>query len=80
VRLRVKRVNASCTTLVIAHRLSTVQRADIICVMDAGRLVEIGNHAELLAADGIYARLCRAQVLVDVEEAAVASAAPTEAA
>jgi len=68
------------TTLVIAHRLSTVQRADIICVMDAGRLVEIGNHAELLAADGIYARLCRAQVLVDVEEAAVASAAPTEAA
>jgi len=69
------------TTLVIAHRLSTVQRADIICVMDQGRLVEVGSHGELLAADGIYARLCRSQVLVDVEETQAATeAAPTEAA
>jgi ATP-binding cassette, subfamily B, bacterial MsbA len=45
------------TTLVIAHRLSTVQKADIICVMDAGYIVERGTHAELLARNGSYARL-----------------------
>jgi len=45
------------TTLVIAHRLSTVQGADLICVVDRGRIVEIGRHAELLAREGLYARL-----------------------
>lgn len=53
------------TTLVIAHRLSTVQRADVICMMKDGRAVEVGTHAELLARDGDYARLCRSQVLVE---------------
>ena len=67
------------TTLVIAHRLSTVQRADIICVMDEGRMVEIGSHSELIAAGGAYARLCRSQVLVDLDTRADL-AAPTEVA
>ncbi len=49
------------TTLVIAHRLSTVERADRIVVMDAGRLVETGTHAELLARNGQYAVLYRMQ-------------------
>jgi subfamily B ATP-binding cassette protein MsbA len=45
------------TTLVIAHRLSTVQGADLIHVVDRGRIVESGRHAELLARNGLYARL-----------------------
>jgi subfamily B ATP-binding cassette protein MsbA len=49
------------TTLVIAHRLSTVERADRIVVMDGGRLVETGTHAELLARNGQYAVLYRLQ-------------------
>jgi ATP-binding cassette, subfamily B, bacterial MsbA len=45
------------TTLVIAHRLSTIQGADLICVVDRGRIVETGEHPELLARGGLYARL-----------------------
>jgi subfamily B ATP-binding cassette protein MsbA len=52
---------ANRTTLVIAHRLSTVERADRIIVMDRGRIVEIGKHAELLAMNGQYAALHRLQ-------------------
>ncbi len=49
------------TTLVIAHRLSTVERADQIIVLDAGRIIESGTHADLLAANGHYATLYRMQ-------------------
>ena len=47
------------TCFVIAHRLSTVRNADQILVLDRGRIVERGRHAELQALNGIYAKLCR---------------------
>jgi len=52
------------TTLVIAHRLATVQRADRIIVLDHGRVVEHGTHESLLAANGMYARLAALQFMV----------------
>jgi ATP-binding cassette subfamily B protein len=49
------------TSLIIAHRLATVLRADRIVVIDAGRIVEQGTHSELLGQSGLYARLARLQ-------------------
>ena len=49
------------TTLIIAHRLSTVQRADRVLVLDRAAIVEQGTHAELLSLDGLYARLYQRQ-------------------
>ncbi|WP_264817703.1 ABC transporter ATP-binding protein, partial [Acidomonas methanolica] len=51
------------TTLIVAHRLATVQSADLIVVMERGRAVERGTHAALLGADGLYARMVRMQSL-----------------
>ena len=55
------------TTLVIAHRLSTVQNADLICVMDGGHIIETGRHTELLTQDGAYARLVKSQGLGEAQ-------------
>ena len=53
------------TTIVIAHRLSTIERADRIAVLARGRVVEIGAHQELMALDGLYAKLYRIQYAED---------------
>jgi ATP-binding cassette, subfamily B, bacterial MsbA len=62
------------TTLVIAHRLSTVQGADLICVVDRGRIVESGRHVELLAREGLYARLYAMQFADERDSVATAAA------
>jgi ATP-binding cassette subfamily B protein len=64
------------STLVIAHRLATIINAHRILVVQAGRLVEEGSHASLMAANGLYARLARLQF----ETGAAALTAPAEAA
>jgi ATP-binding cassette subfamily B protein len=67
------------TSFVIAHRLSTIRDADLILVMESGSIVEQGNHHELLAANGAYARLYNAQfsgAVVDIDEEADTAAVP----
>jgi subfamily B ATP-binding cassette protein MsbA len=61
------------TTLVIAHRLSTVRRADVIVVMEAGRIIEMGTHAELLSKGGQYRKLYELQFADEEEELATIS-------
>jgi ABC-type transport system involved in cytochrome bd biosynthesis fused ATPase/permease subunit len=50
------------TTFVIAHRLSTVQRADVILVMENGQIVERGTHRELISRKGLYREICDLQL------------------
>ena len=64
-----ERLMKNRTTVIIAHRLSTVQVANRIAVLEAGRLVELGSHAELLARGGLYARLYNMQFQTEPEPA-----------
>jgi ATP-binding cassette subfamily B protein len=59
------------TTFVIAHRISTVRRADLIVVLNRGRIAEMGTHVELLAAGGIYREICDVQLAEAGRESAV---------
>ena len=71
-------VSKGRTTLVIAHRLSTVINADEIIVLDKGQIVERGHHRELLAADGVYAALWNRQRQVDEAKATLQRATAEE--
>ena len=77
VREALDRLKQGRTTIVIAHRLSTVVGSDLIYVIEHGRVVESGNHAELIEAGGAYARQYALQ-FVDIEDAS--GAAPADAA
>ncbi len=57
IQLAMRTIQGTCTTIIIAHRLSTVRDADKIVVLDQGKIVEIGSHDELLRHEGIYWRL-----------------------
>ena len=63
--------NLRCTRVVIAHRLSTVRNADVILVLDNGKIVEQGDHEELLAKDGFYAQLVHGQLKDEQKQTAV---------
>jgi ATP-binding cassette, subfamily B, bacterial MsbA len=61
IQISLERLMRGRTTFVVAHRLSTIEHADRIVVLDAGRIVEVGRHADLLASSGLYASLYRIQ-------------------
>ncbi len=56
------------TTFIVAHRLSTLRRADLVVVLDKGRVVQTGTHEELMRAPGLYQRLARLQIIDDLSE------------
>jgi ATP-binding cassette subfamily B protein len=62
VQQALENLRADRTSFVIAHRLSTVRKADLICVLQDGKLVECGKHEDLLGRGGLYSRLCEASI------------------
>jgi len=63
IREALNRLMEGRTTFVVAHRISTVQRADLIVVLEGGQIVEHGTHGELVRRNGHYSRLCNEQLI-----------------
>ena len=74
VQAAMERVLRGRTVVMIAHRLSTVKKADLICVMESGRIIESGTHAELVARRGKYSRMFHSQFITDEPRRALAGA------
>jgi ATP-binding cassette, subfamily B, multidrug efflux pump len=68
-----RQVLANRTALIVSHRVSAVMNADLILVLDQGRIVERGTHDELIAAAGLYSTLLRRQLLEENLDAELAS-------
>jgi ATP-binding cassette subfamily B protein len=78
VQAAIERLFQGRTVLVIAHRLSTVRHADVILVMDAGRIAERGTHDELVARGGLYAKLVKSGFAEDEDtDSGVATTEPS---
>ena len=67
VQQAIERLSEGRTSLVVAHRLATIRHADMILVLEAGKIVERGQHTQLLAKKGLYAELCALQSLANTD-------------
>lgn len=74
-----RHVTRGRTSIIIAHRISTILECDLIVVMDKGRIIETGRHSELIARAGVYYQLCQSQFRDELESGTLAEAAGTSA-
>ena len=67
IRLALEKLMENRTTFIIAHRIQSVMKADLIVVLDQGRIIQIGDHEELLAQEGVYKKIYDIQTQIEVE-------------